>query len=39
VTKELNALARRGLIERRDGALVIVDVARLERLVEAGSAD
>jgi CRP-like cAMP-binding protein len=39
VTKELNALARQGLIERRDGALVITDVARLERLVEAGSAE
>lgn len=39
VTKELNALARQGLIDRRDGALVITDVARLARLVEAGSAE
>jgi CRP/FNR family transcriptional regulator, cyclic AMP receptor protein len=39
VTKELNALARKGLIERRDGALVIADVARLARLVEAGFAE
>jgi CRP-like cAMP-binding protein len=36
VTRELNALARAGLIERRDGALVIADVARLARLVERG---
>ena len=36
VTRELNALARDGLIERRDGALVIADVARLARLVEKG---
>ncbi len=36
VTRELNALARDGLIERRDGALVIVDVARLAQLVETG---
>jgi CRP/FNR family cyclic AMP-dependent transcriptional regulator len=36
VTRELNALTRDGLIERRDGALVIVDVARLAQLVEVG---
>jgi CRP/FNR family transcriptional regulator, cyclic AMP receptor protein len=35
VTRELNALARDGLIERRDGNLVIRDVARLARLVES----
>ncbi len=34
VTRELNALARDGLFERRGGALVITDVARLARLVE-----
>lgn len=36
VTRELNALTRDGLIERRDGALVIADVARLAQLVETG---
>jgi CRP/FNR family cyclic AMP-dependent transcriptional regulator len=36
VTREMNALARDGLIERRDGALVIADVARLAQLVETG---
>ncbi len=36
VTRELSALARAGLIERRDGALVIADIARLARLVETG---
>ena len=36
VTRELNALARDGLIERRDGALVIADVARLAQLVKMG---
>jgi CRP-like cAMP-binding protein len=36
VTRELNALARDGLIERRDRALVIADVARLAQLVETG---
>ena len=36
VTRELNALARDGLIERQDGALVIVNVARLAQLVETG---
>ena len=34
VTRELNALDRDGVIERRTGALVIPDVARLARLVE-----
>lgn len=34
VTRELNALARDGLIERQHGALVIPDVDRLARLVE-----
>jgi CRP/FNR family transcriptional regulator, cyclic AMP receptor protein len=36
VTRELNVLANDGLIERRPGALVILDIARLERLVEEG---
>jgi CRP-like cAMP-binding protein len=36
VTRELNALARDGLIERRDGGLVITDIARLAQLVETG---
>ena len=36
VTRELNALARDGLIERRDGAFVIADAARLTQLVETG---
>ena len=34
VTRELNTLARDGLIERRRGKMVIRDVARLARLVE-----
>jgi CRP/FNR family cyclic AMP-dependent transcriptional regulator len=34
VTREFNALSRDGLIERRDGGLVIHDVARLAHLVE-----
>ncbi len=34
VTRELNVLARDGLVERREGALVISDVSRLARLVE-----
>ncbi len=34
VTRELNALARDGLFERRGGALVVSDIARLARLVE-----
>ncbi len=33
VTKELSAMARQGLVERRERALVIPDVARLERIV------
>lgn len=36
VTRELNVLAGDGFIERQPGALVIVDVFRLERLVEEG---
>lgn len=36
VTRELNALARDGLIERRQGALVVADIDRLARLVEKG---
>lgn len=34
VTRELNALARDGLIARKGGALVIPDIDRLARLVE-----
>ncbi len=34
VTRELNDLARAGLVERRSGALVVLDVARLARMVE-----
>ena len=33
VTKELSAMARQGLIEKRGRALVVPDVARLERIV------
>ena len=36
VTRELNALSRDGLIERRNRALVIADVDRLAQLVERG---
>lgn len=36
VTRELNVLARDGLIERRNGAYVITDIARLAQLVETG---
>lgn len=36
VTRELNALAGEGLIERQPGALVIADIGRLNRLVEEG---
>ena len=36
VTRELSALTSAGLIERRDGALVIADVTRLAKLVETG---
>lgn len=39
VTRELNALARNGLIERRDHAFVIPDIARLAKLVEKGFED
>ena len=34
VTRELNALARAGLLERREGALHITDIAELHRMVE-----
>ena len=34
VTRELSAMARAGLIERREGALVVPDVDRLARLVQ-----
>lgn len=34
VTRELNALSRDGLVERKEGALVICDVSRLARIVE-----
>jgi CRP/FNR family transcriptional regulator, cyclic AMP receptor protein len=34
VTRELSALVKRGVLERGDRALVILDVAALERLVE-----
>ncbi|HZD54428.1 MAG TPA: Crp/Fnr family transcriptional regulator [Woeseiaceae bacterium] len=34
VTRELNALARTGLLQRRRGALHINDIAELQRLVE-----
>lgn len=33
VTKELSAMARQGLVEKRGRALVVPDVARLERIV------
>lgn len=36
VTRELNALAGTGILERRAGTLVISDIARLERLVKEG---
>jgi hypothetical protein len=34
VTRELSAMVKQGLLQRRDGALVIPDVARLERIVQ-----
>jgi CRP-like cAMP-binding protein len=34
VTRELSALAKAGVLGREDGALIVRDVARLERLVE-----
>ncbi len=34
VTRELNALDRAGVIERRDGCLIVPDVARLTRMVD-----
>jgi hypothetical protein len=33
VTRELSALAKAGILGKEDGALVVRDVARLERLV------
>jgi CRP-like cAMP-binding protein len=33
VTRELSAMAKQGLLQRSDRALVITDVARLERIV------
>ena len=33
VTRELSALVKQGLLQRSKGALIIPDVARLERLV------
>jgi CRP-like cAMP-binding protein len=38
ITRELNSLARAGLLDRRRGALVLLDPARLASLVEAHSA-
>lgn len=39
ITREMNALARRGLIERRRGAIALLDVARLREMVaQAGEA-
>lgn len=38
-TREMNALARRGVIERRRGAIALLDVARLREMVaQAGEA-
>jgi CRP-like cAMP-binding protein len=34
VTREFSALAKQGLLQRADGALVIPDIARLQRIVE-----
>ncbi len=39
VTRELNHLAQTGLIERRRGSLVVLDVGRLARLVEDVQSD
>lgn len=36
VTRELNALAGQGLVQRQPGALVIADIEKLEKLVEEG---
>ena len=33
VTRELSAMVKQGLVQRCDGALVIPDVSRLERIV------
>jgi DNA-binding GntR family transcriptional regulator len=37
VTRELGALERAGLIERRRGAIVLADAPRLHRMVEAAA--
>jgi hypothetical protein len=37
VTRELNALAGDGLIDRQPGAILITDIARLKILVEEGA--
>jgi CRP/FNR family cyclic AMP-dependent transcriptional regulator len=37
VARELKALERAGLIERRRGAFVLTDVARLKALIEEAS--
>ena len=34
VARELNRMARQGLVERRRGAIVLLDVARLVAMVE-----
>jgi hypothetical protein len=34
VTRELSALAKAGVLGKEDGALIVRDVVRLERLVE-----
>lgn len=39
VTRELGELARIGLVERRDGGLLITDVSELERLVRDGAGE
>jgi DeoR/GlpR family transcriptional regulator of sugar metabolism len=37
VARELKALERAGLLERRRGALVLTDPAALQRLIDAAS--
>ena len=37
ITREMNALSRRGLIERRRGAIAIMDAARLRKMVAEAS--
>jgi len=39
VTRELNTLARDGLITKRDGVLVVTDIERLAKLVEEVSGE